>query len=99
MRLKLANEIRALRLLHKENQDGMVAPHIVKLFDVYDEEKHRILILEYLSGKNMLRQLFKCVIPEANIRQIIFNLILSIQFMHKRKILHRDICLENLVVS
>lgn len=78
----------------------MQHPNIVALYDVYEDIRHISLVFEYLRGPNLLRKLLDYgEFEEHHAQTCIFNLIKAVSYCHDKNILHRDICLENLVVA
>ena len=56
--------------------------------------------MEYMSGGNLLKWILReGAMPEPNVRMCILKLIQAVKFCHDKHILHRDICLENLVIG
>jgi serine/threonine protein kinase len=71
--------------------------YIMKLHEVYESETHLILILEYLRGGTLLQRVVKRRrFGEKECAIIIKKLILSLDYLHKKNIVHRDIKLENI---
>lgn len=75
-------------------------PNIIKLYEVLDSSKSIMLVMEYAGGgelfsrvsqKNRLTELESC---------ILFQQILSgVEYCHRAKIIHRDLKLENILLS
>ena len=75
-------------------------PNIIRLHEVFEDDKYIILVMDYLGGGDLLRNvLAKGPFSEDDARSCIIKLIEAVQRCHERKILHRDICLENLVLE
>ena len=76
-------------------------PNIVRLVDVFEDSEHFYLILEYLPGGDLFDYLktrsFK--LSEARARSLIYQLTLALAFLHSFGIVHRDIKLENVMMS
>ncbi|KAI9268380.1 kinase-like domain-containing protein [Helicostylum pulchrum] len=101
--------------IHSETgQETLNHPYIVKLFNVVETEKYIGIILEYASGKlNSIfysslfflgGELFEYILAhrylkEKDAKRFFAQLISSVQYMHKRKIVHRDLKLENLLLD
>ena len=67
-------------------------PNIVKLHDVFYDELHTYIILDFLQGGELLQRIRKkkCFTePEAS--QIMRKLVSAVNFMHSRGIVHRDL--------
>jgi serine/threonine protein kinase len=88
----LKEEIVALRLLRG-------GPHIVRLFDVFEEPEDTFLILEELKGGNLLSRIVeKEVYTEREARQVCKIAFTAIDYCHKKKVAHRDIKPENFLL-
>ncbi|PRP89271.1 hypothetical protein PROFUN_02145 [Planoprotostelium fungivorum] len=72
-------------------------PHIVKVLDVIESESLTCLVLEYVEGKDLLDTLDDY--PDAKAARIITQIASAIKYMHENGFVHRDIKLENIVVS
>ena len=91
------NELHLLKTLNH--------PNIVKLEEKIATEKHYYIVMEYVNGgglsdclkkyKNKYKQAFTEEIVQYLMRQIIDALC----YLHKQKIIHRDLKLDNIMVS
>lgn len=74
-------------------------PNIVKLYEVYKDEKYLYFVMEYLEGSNLYEGFIKKNdnVNEKRIRDIFYQLLKAIQYMHKSGIAHRDIKPENIM--
>jgi len=72
--------------------------NIVELYHSFIEKKQLIMIMEYASGGELLGHLEKKGnLSEIDTRDIIFQLVNSINYCHTRGIVHRDLKLENVI--
>ena len=88
-------ELASLRMLRG-------GPHIVRLFDVFEEPNDYFLIYEEMTGGSLLNRIVeKEVYSEREARQVCKIAFTAIDYCHKKKVAHRDIKPENflLVVS
>ena len=86
------DEIAVLRLLRG-------GPHIVRLFDVFEEPNDRYLIFEEMKGGNLLSRIVeKEVYTEREARQVCKVAFTAIDYCHKKKVVHRDIKPENFLL-
>ena len=86
------DEISALRLLRG-------GPHIVRLFDVFQEPEDTYLVFEEMKGGNLLSRIVeKEVYTEREARQVCKMAFTSIDYCHKKKVAHRDIKPENFLL-
>lgn len=76
-------------------------PNIVRLEDLFENADCFFLVLEYMGGGDLFDYLktrqFR--LSEERAREIIFQLTLAVQFLHTFGIVHRDIKLENVMMS
>ncbi|KAI9316408.1 kinase-like domain-containing protein [Dichotomocladium elegans] len=74
-------------------------PSIVKLYDVIETPKHIGLVMEYAPGGELFEYIVKRNFLEESVAQMFFaQLISSVNYMHQKKIVHRDLKLENLLL-
>jgi serine/threonine protein kinase len=86
-------EIDALKKL----RDG---PYIVRLLDVFRGPTETYLVMEQMKGGDLLARLGeKEVFSESESRRISRKLIEAVFFCHKKRIAHRDIKLENILLT
>ena len=69
-------------------------PQIPTLLDYFIEKKEQYLVQEFISGDNLSRQK---VWYEADIEQLLLNILPLIQYVHSHRVIHRDIKPENIV--
>lgn len=88
----LKDEITSLRLLRG-------GPHIVRLFDVFEELENTYLVFEEMKGGNLLSRIVeKEVYTEREARQVCRIAFTAIDYCHKKKVAHRDIKPENFLL-
>mmetsp|Transcript_20239 Transcript_20239/g.21978 ORF Transcript_20239/g.21978 Transcript_20239/m.21978 type:complete len:357 (+) Transcript_20239:230-1300(+) len=76
---------------------------IVKFYEMYEDDEYVHFVLEYLPGGDLFDTLInqmkmKKFYSEKIIKNIIKNLLQSVQTMHANNIVHRDLKLENLLL-
>ncbi|XGW23627.1 hypothetical protein V3C99_005669 [Haemonchus contortus] len=75
-------------------------PHIVKLFDVYEDETHVNLVLEYCRGGEMLdRILSKKTFTEREAATSMANLANAVYYLHSNQVAHRDLKPSNIMYA
>ncbi|GJE89092.1 Pkinase-domain-containing protein [Phanerochaete sordida] len=89
---KIEREIEVLRTLKH--------PNIVRLYDVIETDKYIGIILEYASGG----ELFDHILAHRYLREkdackLFCQLISGVWYIHQKKIVHRDLKLENLLLD
>ena len=88
----LKDEIWALKLLRG-------GPHIVRLFDVFEEPDHVYLVMEEMKGGDLLTRIGdKEVYTEREARRVCRIIFQAMDYIHKKKIAHRDIKPENVLL-
>ena len=93
-RLNLNREIKIIK--------KMSHPNVIKLFTTIDTGKQVVLVMEYI-GKVSLYQYLKSKskkrISEQETKKIFRKIISGIQYLHGKRIAHRDIKLDNIMVN
>jgi len=88
----LKDEIWALKLLRG-------GPHIVRLYDVFEEPDHVYLIMEEMKGGDLLTRIGdKEVYSEKDAREVCRIIFQAMDYIHKMRIAHRDIKPENVLL-
>lgn len=89
----MAREIKVLQ--------GFKHDNIVTLQDVFREKGKLYLIFDY-EQRNLLEELQAegtGGIKPDRVRQVVYQMLKAIQFLHSSKVMHRDIKPENLLIS
>jgi len=75
-------------------------PNIVKLYDVYDEDKTISLVLEYVRGGEFYDEIVKRgSFTEDDACKVIQQVLSATAYLHSNGIAHRDLKPENLLLS
>ncbi|CAK91481.1 unnamed protein product (macronuclear) [Paramecium tetraurelia] len=75
-------------------------PHIVKLYELYQDQNNYYMITEYLSGGELFERIKKMqVFTEKRASELIRQILLAINYCHDQKIVHRDLKPENVLFS
>lgn len=90
--LLVYKEVKVMRLISH--------PNIIKLFEVYEDELYVHLVIEYLSGGELLQRM-QCrgVYTEKDALQALEKILKALDYCHSRNIIHRDLKLVNLILS
>ena len=75
-------------------------PNIVRLIDVFEDERHLCLVMELMMGGELFDKILEEeVFSEAEAREATKGIIDAIQYCHNKGIAHRDIKPENLLLQ
>ncbi|KAG6890852.1 hypothetical protein C0992_012238 [Termitomyces sp. T32_za158] len=89
---KVEREIEVLRTLKH--------PNIVRLYDVIETDKYIGIILEYASGGELFDHILAHrYLRERDAARLFSQLISGVWYIHQKKIVHRDLKLENLLLD
>lgn len=99
---KIKSSPAGLRNLYSEISILQVTdhPNIIKLYYVYESDENVDLVFEYLSKDNMsdrMKKLFK--LDEEKAKDLMRNLLETLDYLHSQSIVHRDLKLENIICS
>ena len=76
------------------------APFIVRLYDVFKEPSHTYLVLEEMKGGDLLNRICeKEVYTELEARELCQYFFEAVAYCHSKRIAHRDIKLDNLLLT
>lgn len=83
------------------NHKPLYHPHIVRFEEVFLLKHHLCVVMEYASGGSLKHflQCFPNPMYENTVRFYFQQLILTVDYCHRKDICHRDIKLENLCLS
>lgn len=79
---------------------ALLHPHIVSVFDAGLEGEDSYIVMEYVSGKNLLDTLYeRGRLPVEQVIDIIFKCSKALEFAHRRGVIHRDVKPANVMMS
>ena len=81
---EMKNEVKILKRLDH--------PNIVRIYDLFETDKAIYLVMEYCSGGNLLE---RAPYTEPQVAKIMTKLLSAVHFMHKSKVVHRDLKVDN----
>ena len=89
---KVEREIRVLKELRH--------PNIVHLYEVIESDRYIGMVLEYGAGGELFDYILahKCL-QERDACRLFAQLISGVSYLHRKKIIHRDLKLENLLLD
>lgn len=94
---QLLVETQVLKLLR---QHPVQHPHIVQLQDHYETNERTYLVMEMLSGGELLDHIASCgTLTEAEAAVIIGKIISVVSHLHSMHIIHRDLKPENFLIA
>lgn len=91
-----------LHLLQRELSLLMMVnhPNIVKLYEVYEDDRYIYMVMEHCAGGELFEQLMERQrYTEAEAAKIIYCLMSAVSHLHSLKISHRDLKPENIMLS
>ncbi|KEP65884.1 UNVERIFIED_CONTAM: CAM kinase, SNF1 family [Hammondia hammondi] len=75
-------------------------PYILRLYAAYEQEDYVCLVLEYLRGGELFDYLSeKGPVTEDQARHCMRRLLLALQCLHSKGVVHRDLKTENLILE
>ena len=75
-------------------------PNITKILEIFEDGNYFLIIMEYINGGNLFSFVKKRrKISEKTAKFLFRQIILGIQHMHSKNIVHRDIKLENILID
>ena len=75
-------------------------PNIIKLFEIFEDEKKYYLVTELCKGGELFDEIIKQVtFSEADAALIIKQILQAVAFFHEKNIVHRDLKPENVLVD
>ncbi|OMJ71627.1 hypothetical protein SteCoe_30092 [Stentor coeruleus] len=90
--VNIANEIKILQKINHEN--------ICRLYYVYEDKDNLYLVMEYLPYGDLLNRLNdKEKFTEEDSAKFMGKMLLTLEFLHKQNIVHRDLKLENILMT
>lgn len=73
-------------------------PQIPNLLAFFEQERKLYLVQEFIDGQDLLKELQqRGKFSEAEVKQILINLLPVFQFIHERQVIHRDVKPENII--
>lgn len=76
-------------------------PNIISLVDIFENSDYYYIILDYMAGSDLFDylQARDFNLGEDRVREITYQLALGLRYLHKYGIVHRDLKLENVMMT
>ena len=109
---KLTGKVRAMKVIKKAdiaNEESILNEfntlkkidnqNILKIFEIYRDKENYYLITEYCSGGDFYEIMKNNFLSEIQVACIMYQILLGLNHIHKLKIIHRDLKLENILLT
>ncbi|GLC34392.1 hypothetical protein PLESTB_000733300 [Pleodorina starrii] len=97
-RMETAMAIDEARMLAQLNH-----PHVIRYYDSFIDAENRLnIVMEYASKgtvKGLLKNFRGKPLPEDAVWRVVVHTLLGLQYLHSRKIIHRDVKSANLFID
>lgn len=75
-------------------------PHVVKVFEFFEDEQRIYIVMEFLDGGELFDKIQENdYFTESNAKQIMKDLLETINYLHNQNIVHRDLKPENILFN
>ena len=99
-----------LEIIDKKSQEDILTelsilsrihhPFICNIYFAFQDKEYLYLVSDFYSSGDFRYQLIHCKIyTEPQIKFLISNILLSLEYLHSNKVIHRDIKPENILIN
>ena len=74
-------------------------PFCTQIYDFFETDTHILIVMEYVCGDLLSFMRKRSKISEPTAKIIFKQIIKALQYIHKKKIVHRDIKLDNILID
>ncbi|XP_045052872.2 serine/threonine-protein kinase N3 isoform X1 [Desmodus rotundus] len=74
-------------------------PFLLSLLACFQTASHACFVTEFAPGGDLMMQIHEDVFPEPQARFYLACVVLGLQFLHEKKIIYRDLKLDNLLLD
>ncbi|XP_017703799.1 PREDICTED: serine/threonine-protein kinase N3 isoform X6 [Rhinopithecus bieti] len=74
-------------------------PFLLSLLACFQTSSHACFVTEFVPGGDLMMQIHEDVFPEPQARFYVACVVLGLQFLHEKKIIYRDLKLDNLLLD
>ena len=109
---KITGMIRAMKIIPKANEINEMSvlnelyilkkidhQNVIKIYEFYSDDKNYYLITEYCPGGDLFTATKNENLSEVQVSNIIYQILLALNNLHKMKIMHRDLKPENILIT
>ncbi|GFE52684.1 AGC kinase [Babesia ovis] len=75
-------------------------PNVIRMIDTFRDDNHVYLLYEYADGGELWEEIKNIGVPDKSIaRVLVWQLLNGLEYIHNRRLIHRDIKCENIVIQ
>ena len=75
---------------------GLIHSNILTIYDSGKDEDHYFVCMEYVEGPTLRQRLSQGSLEVSQVCEIVSQLCLGLSFAHKKKVIHKNLCPENI---
>lgn len=101
-RLLFTEEERASVKREVDIHVGLRHENVVRLSEAYEDEKHAMLVMEWVPGgslQSLLKRRARKVVPVDQVRVVVKQVVAALKYLHSKQIVHGDLKPENILIG